>query len=545
MNIILLLDTKNHATKQMSLEEFLQNDTLGDSVWNEDDINLDAINKPQELGRNKLGHDNTINADRDTSISKPRLLTHKAAVNPESVNENDSNEKRTVHVEPVISDEPIEIDGPPYMIKFSNLPPKFSDFEIPDLFHAKHTNLVKFKMFWELEKCPSIATLKNGTVFDQNFKRSSKVAFVEVFSFSDAEGILRFWSHPLKELYKIHLEPAKFDDFKQYMQSHQLIKSPNDDPNKSYIATNAGNDNINNKKTHLDKRSTINKNPKVNNNNVNQPKQEVKKEQEFVDNNRDNNDIEKAKEDANAQRAFTYSQVAQRGEEARKTPSASPMTTPTYSKASLHLSPNQISKDTSLLLDRPIVENDSPITADEILSSNETNDTNLNTSGYVRTGDYSRNNNYNQNRNYNNYGKGMKSNDNNNHSSYHNNYDHSGSYNNRGYKSNNRQNNYNKGSSYNNGNYHYNKSSYSSDYHNKYKKDDFYGTSRDSDSSSLNEDDTDGSSSSLFSFKPASTFLDSGSNKRSYRGGQRIRNNNGPNGRGGHYNNGNNIRSGF
>ena len=47
----------------MSLEEFLGDDTLGDSVWNEDEINLDAINNTTNIDVLKPAARNAVNSN--------------------------------------------------------------------------------------------------------------------------------------------------------------------------------------------------------------------------------------------------------------------------------------------------------------------------------------------------------------------------------------------------------------------------------------------------------------------------------------------------
>lgn len=54
------MGSKSNGAKKMSLEEFLGNDSLGESVWDEEEINLDAINNisnttnPSFSGRNTI-----------------------------------------------------------------------------------------------------------------------------------------------------------------------------------------------------------------------------------------------------------------------------------------------------------------------------------------------------------------------------------------------------------------------------------------------------------------------------------------------------------
>lgn len=239
----------------MSLEEFLGDDSLGDSVWNEDDINLDAINnttnidvlknaRPQDssnYGRNDRIHSNDtpqMNNHFGQEFNRSSSLRHEENYRPiiHSRSNTDhygsSHQPQFEHPQP----QPPIIQGPPYIIKFSNLPPNFANFDIEELFEAKYTKFVKFKIFWEINKNPSLSTLKSGSIFDQNFKRDKKVAFVELFSGRDIMKILKYWSQPLRDIYKIDIQPAQFEDFKDYMSKIDLLKDPKDDPSLPYIA---------------------------------------------------------------------------------------------------------------------------------------------------------------------------------------------------------------------------------------------------------------------------------------------------------------------
>lgn len=197
----------------MSLEEFLGDDSLGESVWNEDDINLDAISNTTNIdllkGKNRVAKQET---DSHHGFGYP---SHGAADRGDGGG--------------------LASQGPPYIVKFSQLPPRFSDGDIQDLFHEKYTKFIKFKLFWELNKNPSIATLKEGSVFDQNFKRTTKVGFVELYSGRDMDKVLRYWTTPLMNIHNIKLEAAQFDDFKEYRLKGQLLKDPRDDAAKPYV----------------------------------------------------------------------------------------------------------------------------------------------------------------------------------------------------------------------------------------------------------------------------------------------------------------------
>ena len=233
----------------MSLEEFLGDDSLGDSVWNEDDINLDAINNTINIEVLKNSHpknNSNNNNNTDQSQIRQHVVISQYSGKPtmsssSSFHQNDhykrqNNPSRNASDSYMNNQQPFVVQGPPYMIKFSNLPPRFADSDIEELFEAKYTRFVKFKIFWEINKNPSISTLKSGSIFDQNFKRDSKVAFVEVYSARDIMKILKYWSQPLKEIYKINIEPAQYDDFKEYISKINLLTDPSDDPSKPYLA---------------------------------------------------------------------------------------------------------------------------------------------------------------------------------------------------------------------------------------------------------------------------------------------------------------------
>lgn len=198
----------------MSLQEFLGDDTLGDSVWNEDDINLDAIS-------------NTTSID---------VLKNKSQKQQQQEGRSDAHHPFGYRSPPPMEGHPSSFApaGPPYIVKFSQLPPRFADGDIHDLFHEKFTKFVKFKLFWELNANPSIAVLNNGSVFEQNFKRENKVAFVELYSGRDMDKILKYWTTPMLKLYNIKVEAAEFPDFNEYMAKVKLLTDPRDDAAKPY-----------------------------------------------------------------------------------------------------------------------------------------------------------------------------------------------------------------------------------------------------------------------------------------------------------------------
>ena len=187
----------------MSLEEFLGNDSLSESLWNEDEINLDAINNSTD-----------INILKNPIHSGARGFGHQ------------TNSSNNMHSNSA---------GPPYIVKFAHLPSDFTDFEITDLFKSKFTNFIKFKLFWELNKNPTLNQLNDSNAFNTTFVTTSKVAFVELYSMRDMEKILKYWYDPLRELYSIIISHANFDDFKNYMEKNQSIQNhQHPPPDKSF-----------------------------------------------------------------------------------------------------------------------------------------------------------------------------------------------------------------------------------------------------------------------------------------------------------------------
>ncbi|CAL9737800.1 protein Psp2p [Monosporozyma servazzii] len=251
------MSTNNASAKKMSLEEFLGDDSLGESVWNEDDINLDAINNTTSIEVLKNTRSGDSNKNQNNSLNPqgnphPNSMLHNSNRSSSLYHQDDynNNNRSIIHSrsntdhygsnhQPQFdhqSNQSPVIQGPPYIVKFTNLPPSFANFDIEELFEAKYAKFVKFKIFWEINKNPSLSTLKSGSIFDQNFKREAKVAFVELFSGRDVMKILKYWTQPLKDIYKINTEPAQFDDFKEYISKIDLLTDPKDDPSKPYIA---------------------------------------------------------------------------------------------------------------------------------------------------------------------------------------------------------------------------------------------------------------------------------------------------------------------
>ncbi|SMN17807.1 similar to Saccharomyces cerevisiae YML017W PSP2 Asn rich cytoplasmic protein that contains RGG motifs [Maudiozyma saulgeensis] len=208
----------------MSLEEFLGDESLGDSVWDESDINLDAISNTTNIDLFRQARNNKSNDARGHNPSHNNYHRDPYAFNEMNDINNNNNDNNNM------------MPGPPYIVKFSNLPPRFSNRDIEELFQAKYTKFIKFKLFWELNINPSIETMKNGSEFEQNFKHDSKVAFVELYTARDLQKIVSFWKEPLRDIYNINTEIAIFENFKEYISKTDLLKNdPQIDASRPYV----------------------------------------------------------------------------------------------------------------------------------------------------------------------------------------------------------------------------------------------------------------------------------------------------------------------
>lgn len=253
----------------MSLDEFLGDDSLVDSVWNEDEINLDAISNTTNIDILKNSYSRESHHQNGSTNNDYHNDYYNNGPNNGSTyynNNNSSNSNnhrnnygssygsRNNHYNEYGDDYsnsgssarysnygdshsyPVHESNGPYIIKFTNLPPRFADRDIIELFQGKFTKFVKFKLCWELNRHPTINQIKSGNIFEQNFKRENKVAFVEVYTSRDSNKIIKYWKRPLKEIYEIDIEIAEFNDFKEYMSKFDLLTDPMDDPSKPYTA---------------------------------------------------------------------------------------------------------------------------------------------------------------------------------------------------------------------------------------------------------------------------------------------------------------------
>ncbi|AAS53012.2 AER332Wp [Eremothecium gossypii ATCC 10895] len=199
--------SNNAAKKKMSLEEFLDDSSLNDSAWNENEIDLSAISTTLS---------NTTSLDLLKSAAKGHGGHGGGDYGGGFSNGSHFHGSGRQY-------------DPPYIIKFSNLQKSFSNHDIEDLFRTKFTRFVKFKMFWELNRSPP---LDSDSLFDKCFTKNSKVAFVEVYSFRDMDKIMSQWREPLMELHAIKVEPAEFSDFQNYVNKDKALPSGSPDAGK-------------------------------------------------------------------------------------------------------------------------------------------------------------------------------------------------------------------------------------------------------------------------------------------------------------------------
>lgn len=258
------MGSKSNGAKKMSLEEFLGNDSLGESVWDEEEINLDAINnisnttnpelfRPKHnsnrfssgYGGGHSGYGGGLGGNQRFSSGNRHLdpaYDGGAGFGPSGGHHQSYGRVQQHHYSE--QEQRMESSGfdylasagPPYIVKFSNLPPRFSNYDIEDLFHMKFTKFVKYRLFWELQSNPSLDLLNKGDYFEKTFKDNLKVAFVELLGMRDLMKIIDYWSVPLAEMYQINVSVAKFDDFKNYVEKSKPLIDPSYDAGKSFDA---------------------------------------------------------------------------------------------------------------------------------------------------------------------------------------------------------------------------------------------------------------------------------------------------------------------
>lgn len=100
-------------------------------------------------------------------------------------------------------------NGPPYIVKLSNIPLTSDDGFIEDLFQSRFTQLVKFKIIFD----PTTRPLELGIV--------KKIAFVELRSFADQTRVSKWQDVVFKGTRRINIEVADFQDFQYCMGFNQ------------------------------------------------------------------------------------------------------------------------------------------------------------------------------------------------------------------------------------------------------------------------------------------------------------------------------------
>ncbi|GEQ70868.1 hypothetical protein JCM33374_g4548 [Metschnikowia sp. JCM 33374] len=100
-------------------------------------------------------------------------------------------------------------NGPPYIVKLSNIPVTSNDAFISDLFHSRFTPLVKFKILFD----PFSQPLESGIV--------KKIAFVELPSFASQNKVSKWQDVVYKGSRRVNIEVADFNDFQQSMRFNQ------------------------------------------------------------------------------------------------------------------------------------------------------------------------------------------------------------------------------------------------------------------------------------------------------------------------------------
>lgn len=100
-------------------------------------------------------------------------------------------------------------NGPPYIVKFFNLPVSCNDEFIEDLFRSRYTPFVKFKIVFD----PASQPLETGVV--------KKIAFVELGSFNDQSRVLKWHDLNYSGSRRVVIEMADFNDFKNCMAFNQ------------------------------------------------------------------------------------------------------------------------------------------------------------------------------------------------------------------------------------------------------------------------------------------------------------------------------------
>ena len=127
----------------MSLEEFLGNDTLGESVWDEEDINLDAISNTTNidiLKQTKAGeHQRDGHQQHPHGGHGPMNRSRFSNAGPFG---GGSMGDFANHHHPLQHQQ-----GPPYIVKFSDLPPRFPTLTLKIFFKQSLPSLLSSNCF--------------------------------------------------------------------------------------------------------------------------------------------------------------------------------------------------------------------------------------------------------------------------------------------------------------------------------------------------------------------------------------------------------------
>ena len=100
-------------------------------------------------------------------------------------------------------------NGPPYIVKLSNLPVNSNDAFISDLFRSRFTPMVKFKILFD----PFSQPLELGII--------KKIAFVELPTFASQNKVAKWQDVIYKGSRRVLIEVADFNDFQQSMRFNQ------------------------------------------------------------------------------------------------------------------------------------------------------------------------------------------------------------------------------------------------------------------------------------------------------------------------------------
>lgn len=166
--------------KKMSLQEFFSDESYGGS-WADEEIDIASISVPIEKNRGYgYGGDSHYGAGGNRFGSGG------------------------IHGRSAFLD-----NGPPYIVKLSNIPVTSNDAFINDLFHSRFTPLVKFKILFD----PFSQPLELGIV--------KKIAFVELPSFESQNKVSKWQDVVYKGSRRVTIEVADFNDFQQSMRFNQ------------------------------------------------------------------------------------------------------------------------------------------------------------------------------------------------------------------------------------------------------------------------------------------------------------------------------------